>query len=202
MEIATQVAIIAAIGSALVPIVGAMASFVARPRSQRELHLIDLTKARLDLLERTIKVGEVVSNHRRIRFDMSSIETEFLRVMVSVQEAAPPLPGEAMEFQKSPVIVRIFRLPRPMSLSGWILTAAFYMLLFYMIIFSTFWSIFSEKSEFIELKIGIIVVTLSVAWLMRWFAIRLAVRQRKFARDSYECQMALVSAARARSGSL
>ena len=98
---------ITATAAILVPVVGVIASLIARPRTQRKLQNIDILKARLDLMERVVKVGDLVGTTRRIGVDMSSIETEFLRILVDTREAEPARPEDPMEYEMSPFLVRI-----------------------------------------------------------------------------------------------
>lgn len=199
-------AVIAATASILVPVVGAIASFINRPRSQQKLQEIDIFKARLDLIEKAIKVGETVGTARRLRIDLSAIETEFLKLLVEAREAEPPRPDEPMNCEQGPFLVRVFLLPPPGSLIGWILSAAFYLFLIYALAALSY-VLVTEGSRIpdaasIEALVIVLFMFKAVLLAIRWSAIRLARSQRRQAREVFDRKMRLVAAERGSGGSM
>jgi hypothetical protein len=185
-------------GALLVPIVGAIASFLARTGTQRRLQEIELRKAQLDLIEKTVTVGRTISNALKASFDLSTLETEFLRIVISIPERVPPPPGQPMPFEESPLPIRIFRLPRPASLTGWMLSAAFYLFLIYLAIFVGWYggTAVDDDRLGLALKIAVLCVCVAIIWLARYLAIRSARTALVRARSKYDHDSARMAEAR------
>jgi hypothetical protein len=186
------------VAALLVPIVGAIASFVSRTGTQRRLQEIDLRKARLDLLEKTVAVGQTISNTLKASIDLSTLKTEYLRIVVSIPEPEPPSPGQPMPFEESPLPIRIFLLPRPASLTGWMLSAAFYLFLFYLVIFVVLYAGTIGDADRLDLvlKIFVLCACAVVIWFVRYLAIRSARTALVRAREKYDRDTARVAEAR------
>ena len=52
--------------------------------------------------------------------------SEYLRILSSIVEPEPPPPDKQLPFELLPFPVRMFLLPRPASLTGWIASSFFY----------------------------------------------------------------------------
>ena len=67
-------AILTLSGALLAPVVGAIASWLTRSSPQRRLQETEYKKAQLDLIERSLTVGKLVSNMLGRSIDASAAE--------------------------------------------------------------------------------------------------------------------------------
>jgi hypothetical protein len=178
-------------GALLAPIIGTIASLLSRSDLQRRQQETEYKMARFALLEKAITLGNALSDISKKRIDLSVAESEFLRLLSSLSEPAPPSPLDTLPFERRPFLIRIFMVPRPHSISGWIASSAFYIFLLY--------SFIGLMYPYISLQSGIpldifessivmlgFLVMLLISFLARRWAIRSAKAAIRRARDQFE----------------
>jgi len=80
----------------------------------------------LELIDKVIVVGKSLSNHLGINVDISRAQSEYLRIIASLSEPEPPSVTETLPFEQHHLPVRLFVLPMPTSMIGWIATFTYY----------------------------------------------------------------------------
>jgi hypothetical protein len=191
----TLKAVIGILAAVVAPLAGTVGAFLSRTSIQQKQQEIDFKKKRLELIEATVKVGQLMSDSLKCRLDLSSIETEFLRIVVSLPEPEPM--DQRRTFELSPLHIRIFRLPRPGTLAGWIASSIFYVFLCYLLIFIGWYGIegLPDDDQGLILVLIVAVACLFIIGCARYLAIHWAWAAAERERDRYNRESALIQAA-------
>jgi hypothetical protein len=113
-------------GALLAPIIGVVVGLLSRTSIQRRQNEVEYNIKRLELIDKIIVVGKSLSNHLDIYVDISGAQSEYFRIMASLTESEPPSVNAMLSFEQHDLPIRLFMLPIPKSMVGWIATFTYY----------------------------------------------------------------------------
>jgi len=113
-------------GALLAPIIGTAASLISRSPLQRRQQAIEYRVKQVELFDKAVSVGKSLSEALGKPFDGSIIEAEYYKLMRQLPEQPPPSAEELRASQHRNFLVRLFWLPHPQTISGWIASSLFY----------------------------------------------------------------------------
>lgn len=112
-------------GALLAPIIGTAASLFSRSPLQRRQQAIEYRVKQLELLDKAVNVGKSLSEAAGKPFDGTIIEAEYYKLIRQLPEQPPPT-IEQSAYEQRNFLMRLFWLPHPQTISGWIATTLFY----------------------------------------------------------------------------
>jgi hypothetical protein len=187
-------------GALLAPIIGTAASLFSRSPLQRRQQELEYRVRQLELFDKAVSVGKSLSDAIGKPFDGAIIEAEYYRLVRQLPEKPPPTVEESAYEQRN-FLMRLFWLPHPQTISGWIASSLYYIyammfvvslvsICLYHTVLPDVLSYLDEKDDPLQLYINP-VVSLAIALPARYWAIRSAKQaaRRESARFDREAAM-------------
>jgi len=112
-------------GALLAPIIGTAASLFSRSPLQRRQQAIEYRVKQLELFDKAVSVGKSLSEALGKPFDGSVIEAEYYKLIRQLPEQPPPSIEESA-YEQQNFFMRLFWLPHPQTISGWIASSLYY----------------------------------------------------------------------------
>jgi hypothetical protein len=168
-------------GALLAPIIGTAASLFSRSPLQRRQQAIEYRVKQLELFDKAVSVGKSLSEALGKPFDGSVIEAEYYKLIRQLPEQPPPSIEESA-YEQQNFFMRLFWLPHPQTISGWIASSLYYIysVMFvvslisiglYFTVLPDVLSYLGEGDDPLQLYINP-VVSLAIALPARYWAIR------------------------------